>query len=204
MARDWKTEQAGRVSLRELTENAPVTVLVGTSGVGGAFKAHHVQKMMEHTARPIVFPLSNPTSNCEALPEDIYRWSQGQAIVATGSPFKPVTYEGQEFRIGQGNNVFIFPGVGLAAIVSRVRKITLEMFTAASFALADCVNKDDLAAGTVFPPMADLRRVSVHVATEVLKAILLKDPSHPLMGKDLQKHIQVSMWEPVYLPYRRV
>jgi malate dehydrogenase (oxaloacetate-decarboxylating) len=200
----WDTEVPGRANLTDVLRHVPITVLLGTSGAGGAFKEEHVQLMQKHCARPMVFPLSNPTANCEALPEDIYRWSQGKAIVATGSPFKDVTFDGKDYRIGQGNNVFIFPGVGLAAIVSQLSEISPDIFTTAAFALAECVNEVDLAQGSVYPRIRELRNISVHVATSVLKDIVRKDPSHPLIGQDLQQHILSHMWEPLYLPYRRV
>ncbi|WP_036816598.1 oxaloacetate-decarboxylating malate dehydrogenase, partial [Photobacterium sanctipauli] len=204
LAEGWQTEQEGKVSLTELINNYPVTVLLGTSGIGGAFKEEHVQKMMEYTSRPMVFPLSNPTANCEALPEDIYQWSDGQAIVATGSPFDDVSYNGYDYRVGQGNNVFIFPGVGLAAIVAQSQKITLDMFTTASYALAECVSEEDLAKGCVFPQISDLKDVSLHVATKVLENIQATDQNSPLRGKDIEQELAEHMWEPVYLPYRRV
>lgn len=194
----------GKAGLTEVLRHVPITVLLGTSGAGGAFQEEHIQLMLAHCDRPMVFPLSNPTANCEALPEDIFRWSQGRAIVATGSPFKDVHHEGQDYRIGQGNNVFIFPGVGLAAIVSHIREISPDIFTTAAFALAECVSEADLARGTVYPRISELRNISVHVATAVLKDIVRRDPSHPLIGQDLQEHILSHMWEPVYLPYRRV
>ncbi|MCR6551872.1 oxaloacetate-decarboxylating malate dehydrogenase, partial [Aeromonas sp. CPF2-S1] len=200
----WDTEVPGKANLADVLRHVPITVLLGTSGSGGAFLEEHIQLMLQHCERPMVFPLSNPTANCEALPEDIYRWSKGKAIVATGSPFKDVSYEGQEFRVGQGNNVFIFPGVGLAAIVSQIREITPDVFTTAAFALAECVSEVDLAKGAVYPRIRELRSISVHVATAVLKDIVRRDPSHPLIGQDLQQHILNHMWEPVYLPYRRV
>ncbi|PPA30869.1 NAD-dependent malic enzyme [Aeromonas jandaei] len=200
----WDTEVPGKASLTDVLRHVPITVLLGTSGSGGAFKEEHIQLMQKHCERPMVFPLSNPTANCEALPEDIYNWSQGKAIVATGSPFKDVNYDGQDFRVGQGNNVFIFPGVGLAAIVSQIREITPDIFTTAAFALAECVSEVDLAKGAVYPRIRELRSISVHVATAVLKDIVRKDPSHPLIGQDLQQHILNHMWEPAYLPYRRV
>ena len=194
----------GKAGLTEVLRHVPITVLLGTSGAGGAFQEEHIQLMLAHCERPMVFPLSNPTANCEALPEDIFRWSQGRAIVATGSPFKDVHHEGQDYRIGQGNNVFIFPGVGLAAIVSQIREISPDIFTTDAFALAECVDEADLARGTVYPRISELRNISVHVATAVLKDIVRRDPSHPLIGQDLQEHILSHMWEPVYLPYRRV
>ncbi|MGL5288765.1 MAG: NAD-dependent malic enzyme [Aeromonas sp.] len=201
---DWGTAVAGKASLSEVLRHIPITVLLGTSGAGGAFKEEHIQLMLQHCERPMVFPLSNPTANCEALPEDIYRWSEGKAIVATGSPFNDVHYAGQNFRVGQGNNVFIFPGVGLAAIVSQLKVISPDIFTTAAFALAECVNAADLAKGAVYPSISELRNISVRVATAVLNDIVRKDPSHPLIGQDLQQHILNHMWEPVYLPYRRV
>lgn len=201
---EWDTEAPGRASLTDVLRHVPVTVLLGTSGVGGAFKEEHIQLMLEHSAKPMVFPLSNPTANCEALPLDVYRWSQGRAVVATGSPFADVEHEGERYRIGQGNNVFIFPGVGLAAIVSQIKELGADIFTTAAFALAECVSEADLARGTVFPPIRDLRAISVRVATAVLKDIVRRDPTHPLIGQDLEQHILNHMWEPTYLPYRRV
>ncbi|MDX1302120.1 NAD-dependent malic enzyme [Photobacterium sp.] len=204
LAEGWHTEVLGKVSLTELINNHPVTVLLGTSGIGGAFKEEHVQKMLEYTKRPMVFPLSNPTANCEAIPEDIYKWSDGQAIVATGSPFDNVNYNGHEYRIGQGNNVFIFPGVGLASIVSQTQKVTLDMFTMASYALAECVSEEDLAAGCVYPRISKLKEVSVVVATSILENMQATEPNSLLRGKNIQQELAQQMWEPVYLPYRRV
>ncbi|MGL5947681.1 MAG: NAD-dependent malic enzyme [Aeromonas sp.] len=200
----WRTEQAGQANLLDVLTHVPITVLLGTSGVGGAFNEAHIRALLNHTARPMVFPLSNPTSSCEAVPEDIFRWSNGRAIVATGSPFSDVAHAGQRYRIGQGNNVFIFPGIGLAAIVGQLREISPDYFTTAAFALAECVSEADLALGAVYPRISELRRISMHVATSVLKQIVRRDPSHPLTGQDLATHIEQQMWEPVYLPYRRV
>lgn len=204
LADGWSVAQEGKVSLAELIDNHPVTVLLGTSGVGGAFNEKHVQKMMEYTSRPMVFPLSNPTANCEAVPEDIYRWSDGMAIVATGSPFANVEYNGYEYRVGQGNNVFIFPGVGLAAIVSRVPKISLDMFTTASYALADMVSEEDLANGCIYPKISELKTVSIAVARRILEMIQATEPHSHLVNKDINKELAEHIWEPVYLPYRRV
>lgn len=204
IAEKWEVKEEGLASLTELIENVPVTVLLGTCGIGGSFKKEHVEQMLTYTDRPMVFPLSNPTANCEALPEDIYRWSEGRAIVATGSPFDDVTYNGQHYRIGQGNNVFIFPGVGLAAILTKVKAVGMDMFTTASYALAESVSEDDLAKGTVFPNIKDLRRVSLHVAVEVIRAEIATNPDHELHSKDLAAYVEECMWKPAYLPYRRV
>ena len=159
---------------------------------------------MEYTPRPIIFPLSNPTANCEAIPEAIYHWSDGQAIVATGSPFSDVEYNGHQYRIGQGNNVFIFPGIGLASIVSQTAKITQDMFTTASYALAECVSDEDIAKGCIYPRISALKAVSVHVAHSILAQMQATDACCHLRDQDLKQALAEHMWEPVYLPYRRV
>ncbi|PHR23179.1 MAG: NAD-dependent malic enzyme [Desulfotalea sp.] len=204
IAARWDVSEVGKASLTEVINNVPVTVLLGTSGVGSSFKEEHIGKMLSYTDRPIVFPLSNPTSSCEALPEDLYKWSNGKAIVATGSPFSDVSCNGQVFRIGQGNNVFIFPGVGLAAILTKTKTVPVDMFTTASFALADCVAEEDLKMGTVFPRIRDLRKISLYVAVEVIKEEIKKDSEHELHAKDLTEYVAACMWKPTYLPYRRV
>lgn len=204
MTQDWQLEEEGKASLQDLLNNVPVTVLLGCSGVGGAFTQSHIERMHKHTERPIVFPLSNPTANCEALPEDIYRWTNGKAIVATGSPFDDIEFEGNTYRIGQGNNVFIFPGVGLAAIAGEVKKITMDMFTTASFALAEHVSEEDLAMGCVFPRISELKEVTLKVATEILERLRETDANSSLRDKDIHQELASHMWEPVYLPYRRV
>lgn len=200
----WQLAQAGRVELTELIDNMKVDVLIGTSGVANSFTEVHVAKMLEYNERPVIFPLSNPTSKCEALPEDLYKWGQGKVIVATGSPFSDVEYEGKEYRIGQGNNVFIFPGVGLAAILGKVDRITMKMFTRASHALAECVSEEELIQGAVFPKIANLRDISTHVAVSVLEGVLEENPDHHLKEYDLKEYVEACMWKPQYLPYKRV
>lgn len=204
IATNWDVSEEGKASLTEVINNVAVTVLLGTCGVGSSFKEEHIQQMLTYTDRPMVFPLSNPTSSCEALPEDLYKWSNGKAIVATGSPFDDVSYGDQVFRIGQGNNVFIFPGVGLAAILTKTERVSVDMFTTASFALADCVAEEDLAMGTVFPRIKDLQKISLHVAIEVIKDEIKNNTEHELHTKDLVEYVEACMWKPTYLPYRRV
>jgi malate dehydrogenase (oxaloacetate-decarboxylating) len=204
IATHWGLEHSGDASLADIINHVPVTVLIGACGVEGSFTSAHIAQMLKYTDRPIVFALSNPTSNCEAIPEDIFSWSNGRAIVATGSPFDDVCYDGNTCRIAQGNNAFIFPGVGFAAVLSKAKEITVEMFTTASYALAECVSLSDLEKGTVFPPIKELRKVSAHVTVEVLKEIIKTDPKHRLHEKELKAYVKTCMWEPIYVPYRKV
>lgn len=203
ITKKWKLARPGTVTLQELVENETITVLTGTSGQPGTFSESIVRAMMK-SKRPVIFPLSNPTTKCEALPEDIYRWSDGKAIIATGSPFADVHYKGKAYRVGQGNNVFIFPGVGLAAIIGKASVISDDVFTTAAYALADCVPDSDLKRNAVYPKISELQKVSVKVATECLKEIVKKEPNSKIKEKDIPGLIKSSIWKPEYLAYKRV
>lgn len=194
----------GKVDLEGLLQEVPVTVLIGTSGVTNAFQKKHVELMLTHTDRPVIFPLSNPTSHSEAVPADLYQWGLGKVIVATGSPYGDVTYDNVTHRVGQGNNVFIFPGVGLAAILSKVPVMHQDMFTTAAFELSNCISDDDLANGAVYPSIHGLREISFRIAKAVLEELLVKDPANPFLPEDLNAYLAERMWVPEYLPYRRV
>ncbi len=166
-------------------------VLVGTTGVGGSFTAAVIDAMDERldpTERPVVLPLSNPTTACEATPTDVLGWTRGRALVATGSPFPPVTLDGVEHVIGQANNAFIFPGVGLGAIVAESPTIADATFLDAARVLAAQVSDDRLATGALFPPIADLRSVSRAIAVCVA-------------GEDRAAEVDAAMWWPDYVPY---
>jgi malic enzyme len=144
--------------------------VIGTSGVPRTFTQPIVEMLARQHERPLILPLSNPTSLCEALPVDLIRWSDGRAIVATGSPFEPVHYGGREYRIGQGNNVFVFPGLGFGSIAIGAREVTGEMLHAASRAVADHVTDEDLARGLIYPPIDRLPAVTAAVARAVARA----------------------------------
>jgi malate dehydrogenase (oxaloacetate-decarboxylating) len=177
------------------------TVLIGTTGEAGAFTEAVVREMASHVTRPLVLPLSNPNSSSEALPADVIAWSDGRALVATGSPFEPVIYNGRRIVIGQGNNVFIFPGVGLGSIVAEAREVTDGMFAAAADHLAAEVSARDLASGSVFPPIGDIRRVTARIAEAVVRAAIAEGVARRTLEEaQIAPAVAAAMWEPVYLP----
>jgi malate dehydrogenase (oxaloacetate-decarboxylating) len=145
--------------------------------------------------------MSNPTSKTEAHPRDILEWTNGRALVATGSPFEPVTRGGRTFRIGQGNNAFIFPGVGLGALISQAREVTDEMFAAAALALAHSVTDEDIASGSLFPRVRELRHVAARVAAAVVKTARDQGVGRAVRDEDMERVVRNAMWEPQYLPY---
>ena len=162
----WSLE-GDKITLQDVIANARPTVLYGLSGHPGTIDARMVRAMHEYCPRPIILPMSNPTENCEATPADLLEWSDGQAIIATGSPFDPVTRGGQVFRFSQANNVAIFPGVGLGSLIARAERITPEMLFAAGEALHAMTEPADYAAGLVLPPNRDLRDTATNVAAAV-------------------------------------
>ena len=176
------------------------TVLVGTSGQPGIFTEAIVRAMAAGTPRPVILPLSNPTSKCEAVPADLMAWTQGQALVATGSPFEPVVWEGRTIRIGQGNNVFIFPGVGLGALVAEASQVSDTMFRVAAETLAASVSDAELAAGTLFPRLRDLREITFRVACAVVRQAREEGVGRPLADAEIGETVRAAMWVPEYAP----
>jgi len=200
--RDWGIEPGRVPTLQEVITHVKPSVLLGLSGVAGLFTEAMVQSMAEHHARPIVFPLSNPTANCEATPEEILAWSQGRAIVATGSPFADVVYAGKTHPIGQGNNAFIFPGLGFAAVLGECSRISDGMVAEAAYALADYVAEHYLDKGLIYPPVADLKKVSLAVATRVLGKALEEGCATraDLHQTDLEAYVSANLWQAKHLP----
>jgi len=144
-------------------------VLIGATGAPGTFTKQVVERMCAHNARPVLFALSNPTSKAECTAEQAYQWSRGQAVFASGSPFGVVKYQDREFRPGQGNNAYVFPGIGLGAIVCRARTIPDQFFLAAARTLASLVTDEDLAHGSIYPPLRDIRKISRAIAVNVAR-----------------------------------
>ncbi len=189
----------------EVIQNASATALLGLSGQTGAFNQPIVAAVDQNTVRPIVFALSNPTSVCEALPEDVVKWSDGRAIVATGSPFPDVNYKGATYPVGQGNNAFIFPGLGFASILSDCREITDNMVLEAAHALSDYTAAKHLDAGRVYPPIRELQEVTVRVAVRVIRCALNDGVAEKtaLEGRDLDAYVRSRFWKARYLPFVR-
>jgi malic enzyme len=178
------------------------TMLIGTSGVPGAFSEVAIREMAAHTERPVVFPLSNPTAKTEALPADIMAWTEGRALIATGSPFEPVVVNGASRIIGQANNVFIFPGLGLGAIVAEAREITDEMFLLAAETLAEMVSPERLASGALYPAVSELREVSRQIAARVVCQSCDCGVGRLYRDDEVLDAVDSAIWWPAYLPYR--
>jgi malic enzyme len=185
----------------ETIERVRPSVLVGTTGVGGAFDEPVLRAIAAATDRPIVLALSNPTSNAEATPADILRWTEGRALVATGSPFADVEVDGRPRVIGQANNVFIFPGLGLGAIAAEVRIITDRMFLLAARTLAGHVTEARLATGAIYPPIANLRTVTRAIAIAVAREAVATGVAGISANEDIEALIDGAMWWPEYVPY---
>ncbi len=198
----WKVADPARISLEETIENARPTILIGVSATPGTFNEAIVKKMTEMNERPLVFPISNPTSKAECTAEEAIRWSNGRAIVATGSPFEPVTHGGFKFRIGQCNNAFIFPGIGLGVTVARARHISDGMFLEAARALATHVTESDIAESAVFPQLSTIRECSRSVACAVIRRAVSEGHAEPEILVNLEETVHRAMWFPEYLPIR--
>jgi malate dehydrogenase (oxaloacetate-decarboxylating) len=177
------------------------TVLIGVSGQGGAFGEEIVREMAKHVEQPIIFPSSNPVANSEARPEDLYAWTDGRCLVAAGSPFPDVEQGGRRYRVGQGNNVFIFPGLGLGALAARATSVTAGMIAAASSALADQVTESERSSGLLFPSVARLCAVSYEIACAVARRAG-EDGVAGIATADPGELVRAQMWEPEYRPYR--
>ncbi|PNY80663.1 NAD-dependent malic enzyme [Deinococcus koreensis] len=193
-------------TLHEVIVNARATALLGFTGVPGLFGQESVQAMLAHTARPIIFPLSNPSSHVEARPADLIEWTQGGAIIASGSPFADVEYAGQRYPVGQGNNAFIFPGLGFGAVTARAREITDAMIMAAALTLADYTRRCH--PDHVYPPISELREISVQIAVAVARQAIIdgvcaQRSIRSMNDEALEAAIRERAWLPQYLPLRR-
>lgn len=196
--KDWNRDEQGQVNLLEAVTRIKPTILIGTSGVTGAFNEQVVKEMAKHVERPIIMPMSNPTSLAEAAPKSLIEWTDGKALIATGSPFEPVMYNDIQFEIGQSNNAFVFPGLGLGAIVAKASKFTKNMFTAAAIAVAGAVDSSEPGA-PLLPRVKELQDVSYKVAVAVAKAAIEDGVAHRQL-ENVEEAIKDAMWHPVYRP----
>lgn len=200
---DWKLTGSGAISLADVVANAQPTVLIGTSGQKNAFREEVIHTMARYIKRPVIFPLSNPTERSEATPADLLSWTEGRAVIGTGSPFPPVKRNGKPFRVDQTNNAYIYPGIGLGAIAVKARRISDGMFLAAAHALAAASPARHNPEANLLPPLSTLRDLSARVAFAVAKQAQAEALADPLSEETLAATVAAKMWEPVYRPYRR-
>ena len=198
----WSGERFG---LAETIRQARATALLGLSGQPNTFTEEVVRALLPNVARPVVFALSNPTSACEATPADILAWTGGRALVATGSPFPPVRVDGRDVPIGQGNNAFVFPGLGFGAILADASEITDGMVAEAAYALADVTRARHGAAGLLYPPVSELRSVSLEVATRVIRRAFADGVARTtkIRPEDAAEYVKAKAWRPRYVPFEK-
>jgi malate dehydrogenase (oxaloacetate-decarboxylating) len=179
------------------------TILIGTSGQGGAFTEDIIRTMAAHIRRPIILPMSNPTRLAEAVPADLLAWTEGRALIATGSPFDPVAYEGVTYQIGQANNALVFPGLGVGAMVAGADRVTDRMLAAAAHAVAR--QTDATAIGAPILPLIDqLNETSVAVAVAVARAAAHDGVAHRTVDDAIAQRVRAAMWHPAYPPIKAV
>ena len=199
---EWKQNDV--IGLAEVVKHVKPTILIGTSTVAGAFKEEIIKEMASHVERPIILPMSNPTPLAEAKPADLIEWTEGRALVATGSPFEPVTYNGVTYVIGQSNNALIFPGLGLGTIVVRASVMTDGMFAAAAEAVASMVDTSQPGA-PILPEVEELRNISEMVAIEVAKVAVAEGVARVnLSDNDIKMAVKEAIWEPEYRQIKAV
>jgi malate dehydrogenase (oxaloacetate-decarboxylating) len=192
------------ITLLAAVKLARPTILVGIAAQANAFDEAVVREMATHSLRPIILPLSNPTSKCEALPEDLIRWTDGRALVATGSPFADVEHAGKRYKIAQCNNAYIFPGVGLGVIAAQATRVTDTMFVAAARALSELSPVHGDLTAPLLPALKQVRVVSRHVAIAVAEEAMRCGVAAKLSRDEIERRIDAKMWTPKYLPYRRL
>jgi len=199
----WTRESASKIGLLDVVRNAEPTVLIGVSAQGGIFTETVIRAMAAGVERPIVFPLSNPTSCAEAVPQDLMAWTDGRAVVGTGSPFAPVIWGGKSFTAAQTNNAYVFPGMGLGVLAAKATRVSDGMFAAAAKALAEMSPAMRDSGANLLPPVSELRSVAVTIAKAVAIQARTEELCAPFDDAELPAKIAAKMWEPVYRPYRR-
>ncbi len=207
LAQSWErvggwAGSVGKIDLMDVMVNAAPSVLVGVSGQPGLFSQEVIQTMAQGCERPMVFPLSNPTSRIEAIPSDLIEWTDGRALVATGSPFEPVQFNGNVYPIAQCNNSYIFPGMGLGITAARASRVTDGMFMAAAEALSSCSPALLNPGASLLPPLDEVRSVSKKIALAVAVQAMQQNVAAQIPESELSQRIEDSFWEPVYASVR--
>ena len=200
----WKLSAGEEISLLDVVRNAKPTVLIGVSGQPGAFTEEVVREMAKHTDRPVIFPLSNPTSRAEATPENLLKWTDGRALVGTGSPSDPVEIDGKVIDITQTNNSYIFPGLALGILASKATRVSDAMIMASAKALAALSPTRTDRNASLLPPISDSRKVALVVAEAVGKQAMAEGLAEIMDVEALKRELRAYVWQPVYLPYERL
>ena len=198
--KEWSSNAAGSISLLDVVQQARPTILVGVSAQPGLFTEEIVRSMASYTDRPMIFPMSNPTSRAEAVPEDLIRWTDGRALIATGSPFEPVYYNGKCYPIAQSNNSYIFPGMGLGILAVKARRVSDDMFMVASVALSECSPALADPQAALLPPLDHIRAVSRSIAVAVARQAQAEGLAQQTTAEELENLIDATSWEPQYSP----
>lgn len=198
---DWHLDNPEKISLMDVITNAKPTILLGVSGQPQQFSEQMVKTMSAYCPRPIIFPLSNPTSRAEAIPADLLHWSAGNALIATGSPFDPITINGLQINIAQCNNSYIFPGVGLGVVAGRAKRVTDKMMMAAAIALSDLAPAVKTGEGRLLPELTSIREVSKHIAKAVILEAIKEGHVQKMNDDEINKAIAETMWTPNYQEY---
>jgi malate dehydrogenase (oxaloacetate-decarboxylating) len=201
---NWTLENPNRISLLDVVSNVRPTALIGVSGQSGAFTEKVIRRMAQSVDRPIIFPLSNPTSRSEATAEDVIAWTNGRALLGTGSPFRSVPWRGRQIAIDQTNNSYIFPGMGLGILSVSAKRVSDAMFTAAAKCLAGLSPSKAGESGGLLPSVSKIRSVSFAVAAAVARQAISEGLASPVFEQALESRIRNHMWTPDYLPYRYV
>ncbi len=199
--KNWHIEDPNNISLLDVITNAKPTVLLGVSGQPKQFTEQMVKAMSAYCPKPIIFPLSNPTSRAEAVPEDLLNWSAGNALIATGSPFDPITINGTQYNIAQCNNSYIFPGVGLGVVAGKAKRVTDKMMMAAALALSDLAPAVHTGEGRLLPELSSIREVSKHIAKAVILQGIKEGHVKKMDEDEINKVIEETMWVPRYESY---
>ena len=203
VAAGWTLQTPGKIGLFDVVANATPTVLIGVSTQPGSFTEAIVRSMAKNCQRPVIFPLSNPTARSEATAADLMTWTEGRALIGTGSPFPPVERNGKLIPVDQTNNSYIFPGVGLGVIASHARRVSDGMFMAAAKALAQLSPAAKDKEGRLLPPLDQIRAVSVAIATAVARQAQAEGLADETTLEELNRKILAYVWEPAYRPYAK-